>query len=108
MAAQFAQPHAGFMQRGFEFQMILAQMRDFLGLDALVAAPREAMLRTCCTRTNATTPDSIATGQPMNRASAAPKRGADKEQAEGQKRSGDGGDSVGHASDYHRRTFPMC
>ena len=40
-SAQFGQTAAGLVQRGFEFQMSLAQMRHLAGDGALVAAPGE-------------------------------------------------------------------
>ena len=49
LAADFAQPRAGFMQRGLEFQMALAQMREFLGDTARLSRRRAKPAAICCT-----------------------------------------------------------
>ena len=71
LAADLAQPRAGFMQRGLEFQMALSQMSEFLGDTALVAASRETR-KQLLHEDKTHEPDKIATGQPVNRASPAP------------------------------------
>ena len=60
------------MQRAFEFQVPFAQMRHFAGDGALVAAAREAG-HDLLDEDKPTSPDRMATGQPVKSARAAPR-----------------------------------
>ena len=106
LAADFAQPGAGVMQRGLEFQMALAQMRQFLCHRMLVAAARETgrhMLHT--DKADHTRQDRHRPAGEQRQACA--QSGADEKDGEGQQNPGDGGNAVAHGTHHPSDQFPI-